>query len=118
MTPEEQKKAQEEEINQILFKDFKKFADGTRIYITDEYFALSVIVGNQRETFALTPRLAKILNHFLSLQVKWYEDQIGIIPFDLTRPNVVSPIQFPDLQHPDEGQESSGNKKPDKPKKK
>jgi hypothetical protein len=115
MTPEEQQKSLEEEVNQILFKDFKKFADQTRVYIAQEYITLSIVTGNQRETFALTPYLAKVLSHVLSEQVKNHIKLFAGTPFvpqkpsesKSSDPNILSPFQQSDLQNPD------GNQKPD-----
>lgn len=122
MTPEEQnKKTLDDEVNQILFRDFKKFADQTRVYIAKEYVTLSLIVGNQRETFVLTPYLAKVLSYFLSEQVRHHQDQFGGTPFTppkSTGPDILSPFQQNDIQKPDDNQasEGSGKDSKDKPK--
>ena len=107
MTPENQDKINEE-VNQILFRDFKKFADQTRIFIAREYFALSLIDGQQRETFALTPFTAKALSYWLSKQVESHESQFGSIPF--VPPSIPSPFQA-DLKRPDDGKQASGEDK-------
>lgn len=116
MTPEEiQKKAQEEEINQILFKDFKQFADSTRLYFAKEYFALRVNVGSQGFTYVLTPYLAKLLSRVFAEQVKTFEGHFGEIKIDAP---VASPLQMKDLDQPgDQGLGGDSDKpKPKKPK--
>lgn len=104
MSPEEeQQKRIEEENNmsspdRVLFADPKKFVNSTRIYIAEGFFGLRLNIGMQPETFALPPVVAKSLAHFLSLQVKNYEEVIG--PINWT-PNVPSPIQQSDLNKSD-----------------
>lgn len=126
MTPEEQaKKTQEEEVNQILSRDFKKFADQTRVYIAKEFITLSIIVGNQRETYALTPYLAKVLSYFLAKQVDEHIKIFGGDPFvpqilpESKRQDILSPFQQNDLQNPDDNSEpgNTKNEPKDKPKK-
>lgn len=121
MTPEEdeQQKRAREEIDQILNKDLKKFVDGTRLYFGRDYFALRLNTGEQPETFALTPYLAKILSRVFAGQVKNYEDYFGPIQVDLSVP---SPIQMSDLQGPGSDEsvpppEESPQTGPKKPKK-
>lgn len=127
MTPEEEAKKDEEakraqeaataEMNQILFQDPKKFVNSTRIYAAENFFGLRLNIGNIPENFAIPPRIAKVLAHFLVQQVKIYEDAFGQIPLDLSVP---SPLSVSDVQKPDERQTppSEPDKPSGKPKKK
>lgn len=117
MSPEEQQKATEN-INKILFKHAKKFVDNTQIYFADSYFALCLTIGEQEETFVLTPRMVKIvMNNFVS-QIALYEKTFGEI--QLSR-DIPSPIQTTDLKKSDpesSQEENSGKNSFPKPKKK
>ena len=117
MTPEEKAKHEEflREINEVLNEDSKKFVDKARLYYAKNYFALRLYVGLQKETFVLTPYLAKMLRNIFSSQIANYEKEHGEIQ---TGQSIPSPFQN-DLQKPDEGsQEKEGPNKnpPDIPK--
>lgn len=120
MTPEEEQKKRIEEQNanntadRILFRDPKKFADSTRIFIANGYFALRLNVGDEAHTFAMTPRTAKALAHFLNLQVSHYEGNIALIPFDLSVPTPLTPDE---LKNPDSDQSVPPSTEPPKPEK-
>ena len=106
-----------EEINQILFKDYKTFPDSARLFFAKEFFALRINVGNQGFTYALTPYLAKKLSERFAELIAMYEKTERVIP---TAVASLSPIQQEDLEKPDEPSSEAGGSdkpKPDKPKK-
>jgi hypothetical protein len=108
MTPEEQI-AHKKELEDVLFHNPKSLVTGTRIYITDEYFALRLDVGTQQFNFALPPRAAKVLSYFLSEQVKNFENGIRKIEVKLPEPTpetmneVKAPIGFEAPESSDSG---------------
>ncbi len=88
-----------EEMNQILYKDYKTFPDSTQAYFSNEFFAIRLNVGNQGFTYAFTPYLAKRFSERLIFLVKLYEDTERKIPIATS---TLSPIQQEDLNKPDE----------------
>lgn len=118
MTPEEEAQQKQiiEEMNQILFKDYKTFPDSTRLFFAKEFFALRINVGNQGFTYALTPFLAKKLSERFTELIALYEKTERVIP---TAAASLSPYQQEDLEKPEEPDSEegdSGKSKPDKPK--
>ena len=113
MTPEEEAKKKQlfEEMNQILFRDYKQFPDSARLFFAKEFFALRINVGNQGFTYALTPFLAKKLSERFAELIDLYERTERPIP---TAVESLSPFQQEDFQKPEEPDGENGDS--DKPK--
>lgn len=110
MTPEEQKKM-DDEFKRILFLSEKKFADNALLYFAEGYFALCVYIGGTSEVFVLTPYQVKRMARNFSQQIQRYEDSFGVVSVDL---NIPSPIQQLDLKKPGDEEESGTDTKPNK----
>ncbi len=74
----------------------KKFCDGAIGAFGKDFFAFALTSGNNLDSFASTPQVAKSIAMWMSTQVQNYEKQYGAI--DMTPPEIQSPIQMSDLK--------------------
>lgn len=78
----------------------KKLCDGAIGSYGKEVFAFALTSGNNLDSFAATPQVAKSIAVWMNSQVQNYEKQFGVI--DMTPPLIQSPIQMADLKKPGE----------------
>lgn len=74
----------------------KKFCDGALGAFNKEAVIFSLASGNNLDSFATTPKIAKSIATFFNQQIENYEKQFG--PIDMTAPEIPSPFQSADFK--------------------
>ena len=79
-----------------LSKVPKQFCENISCAFSQEYFVMSMLTGEDSETYALTPQHMKRLAQYLAHQIGEYEKQFGEIQAQWS-PGIQSPIQTKDI---------------------
>lgn len=79
-----------------LAKIPKQFCENISVALSQEYFVMSMLTGEQGVTYALTPQHMKRLAQYLAHQIAEYEKQFGAINAEWV-PGIQSPIQTKDI---------------------